>query len=134
MAPALGEEMAIVGDVVSLNVTDRVVTAVLPAESRAVTVRRLAPGCTVIPEAVQLVVPAAVPLPPRLFDHVTSLIPLPPDAVPPSVSDETPSRAPRPAASSPSAFHRKVIRSRSNAASRCSSSVPANGGSQGGKS
>src|SRR5213079_2541088 len=43
----------------------------VPAVSRAVTVRRLAPACRTMPLAVQLVVPVAVPLPPRLFAHVT---------------------------------------------------------------
>src|SRR5204862_4662296 len=43
----------------------------LPAVSRAVTVRRLAPVWRTMPPAVQLVVPVAVPVPPRSFAHVT---------------------------------------------------------------
>jgi hypothetical protein len=42
----------------------------------------------VIPLAVQLVVPVAVPLPPRLLTHVTCVTPPASDAVPPSVSVE----------------------------------------------
>src|SRR5205823_13956032 len=42
-----------------------------PAASRAVTVRRLAPAWRTMPPAVQLVVPVAVPVPPRSFAHVT---------------------------------------------------------------
>jgi len=38
--------------------------------------------------AVQLVVPVAVPLPPRLFDHVTWVTPTLSDAVPASVMGE----------------------------------------------
>jgi len=59
---------------------------VLPAASRAVTVSTFEPGCSTIPLAVQLVVPVAVPLPPRLFAHVTWVTPMLSDAVPPSVS------------------------------------------------
>ena len=48
---------------------------------------------------------------------------------PPSVSEETPIWVPRPVASRSSAFQRKVARRRSSAPTRCSASVPANGGS-----
>ncbi|PYN75950.1 MAG: hypothetical protein DMD96_26445 [Candidatus Rokuibacteriota bacterium] len=58
----------------------------LPAASRAVTVSTFEPGCSTIPLAVQFVVPVAVPLPPRLFDHVTWVTPMLSDAVPPIVS------------------------------------------------
>ena len=41
-----------------------------------------------MPLAVQLVVPVAVPLPPRLFVHVTWVTPTLSEAVPPRVRDE----------------------------------------------
>src|SRR5947208_16924413 len=59
-----------------------------PAASRAVTVRRLAPVWRTIPLAVQLVVPVAVPLPPRVFAHVTCVTPTASEAVPPRASAE----------------------------------------------
>src|SRR2546430_7600689 len=59
-----------------------------PAASRAVTVRTLAPVWRAIPLAVQLVVPVAVPLPPRLFAHVTWVTPTASEAVPPRASVE----------------------------------------------
>src|SRR5437763_16161715 len=59
-----------------------------PAVSRAVTVRRLAPAWRTMPVAVQLVVPLAVPLPPRLFAQVTCVTPTLSDAVPPSARDD----------------------------------------------
>src|SRR2546430_12078172 len=59
-----------------------------PAASRAVTVRRLAPAWRTMPLAVQLVVPVAVPLPPRLLVHVTCVTPTLSDAVPPSTRDD----------------------------------------------
>src|SRR2546430_6041516 len=60
----------------------------LPAASRAVTVRTLAPAWRTMPLADQLVVPAAMPLPPRLFAHVTCVTPTASAAVPPRVSAE----------------------------------------------
>src|SRR2546421_12352956 len=57
----------------------------VPAASRAVTVRTLAPVWRPMPLADQLVVPVAVPLPPRLFAHVTWVAP---EAVPPRLRDE----------------------------------------------
>src|SRR5204863_4210782 len=60
----------------------------VPAVSRAVTVRRLAPVWRTMPPAVQLVVPVAVPLPPRLFAQVTCVTPTLSDAVPPSARDD----------------------------------------------
>src|SRR5439155_22198936 len=73
---------------VSTSVTVSTVVVVLPAASFAVTVSRLAPACSAIPVAVQLVVPRAVPLPPRLLFHVTCVTPTLSDAVPPSASDD----------------------------------------------
>src|SRR5438128_187381 len=66
--------------------TLRVAVPVLPAASRAVIVRTFVPLCRTIPLAVQLVVPVAVPLPPRLFAHVTWVTPMLSDAVPATVS------------------------------------------------
>src|SRR6266705_1447345 len=60
--------------------------AVLPAASRAVTVRTLAPGCSTMPLTDQVVVPVAVPLPPWLLLHVTCVTPTLSAAVPPSIS------------------------------------------------
>src|SRR5207253_232647 len=62
--------------------------AVFPAASRAVTVSRFVPSWRAIPLAVQLVVPLAAPLPPRLLAHVTWVTPTLSDAVPPSVRGE----------------------------------------------
>jgi hypothetical protein len=53
-----------------------------------VIVSTFAPGCSAIPLAVQLVVPVAVPLPPRLFAHVTWVTPTLSAAVPPSAIGE----------------------------------------------
>ena len=80
--------IATVGGVVSLKVTVKLSVAVLPAASRAVTVSTFVPGWSAIPLAVQLVVPLAVPLPPRLFAHVTWVTPMLSDPVPPSVREE----------------------------------------------
>src|SRR5207245_1584308 len=66
--------------------TLRVAVPVLPAASRAVIVRTFVPLCRTIPLAVQLVVPVAVPLPPRLFAHVTWVTPMLSAAVPATVS------------------------------------------------
>jgi hypothetical protein len=76
-----------VGNVVS-KVTVSVLVPVLPAASDAVTVSTFAPERRAIPLAVQLVVPVAVPLPPRLFAHVTCVTPMLSDAVPPIVRGE----------------------------------------------
>ena len=59
---------------------------VLPAASRAVTVSTFEPDCSTIPFTDQLVVPVALPLPPRLFDQLTCVTPTLSDAVPPSAS------------------------------------------------
>jgi hypothetical protein len=68
-----------VGRVVSVaavvRFTVKVAVAVLPAASRAVTVRMFKPSCRVILPADQVVVPEATPLPPRLFAHVTRVTP-----------------------------------------------------------
>src|SRR5437762_3399468 len=58
------------------------------AASRAVTVRTLAPVWRTMPLAAQLVVPVAVPLPPRLFAQVTCVTPTLSDAVPRSARDD----------------------------------------------
>jgi len=60
----------------------------VPMVSRAVTVSTFKPSWRGMPLTVQFVVPAAVPLPPRLFDHVTRVTPRLADAVPASVIGE----------------------------------------------
>jgi len=82
----VGDVIATLGAVVSVNVTVRVAVPVLPAASWDVTVSTFEPGCRTIPLAVQLVVPVAVPPPPRLFAHVTCATPMLSWAAPPSVS------------------------------------------------
>jgi hypothetical protein len=82
----VGVVMAIVGRVVSVSVAVSVAVAVLPAASRAVTVMTFEPDSRRIPVALQLAVPVAVPLPPRLLTHVTCVTPTLSDAVPPTVS------------------------------------------------
>jgi len=86
VAPLTGAVIATVGAVVSLTVTVKLAVAVLPEASRAVTVSTLVPSWRMMPLAVQLVIPLAVPLPPRLFAHVTCVTPTLSDAVPPIVS------------------------------------------------
>ena len=83
----MGDVIATVGAVVS-KVTVTLSVAVLPAASLAVTVSTFVPACRTIPLAVQLVVPLDVPLPPRLFAHVTCVTPTLSDAVPPRVRGE----------------------------------------------
>ena len=80
--------MVMAGAVASggVYVTVSVSDALLFAASRAVTVRTFDPLCSVTPEADQLVVPLAVPLPPRLLDQVTCVTPTLSDAVPPRLS------------------------------------------------
>jgi len=56
---------------------------VLLAASRAVTVMMLVPASNAIPLTVHEAVPLAVPLPPRLFAHVTCVTPTLSEAVPP---------------------------------------------------
>src|SRR2546422_476277 len=70
---------------VDVRVTVKLAVAMFPAASRAVTVSTFTPTWRVIPLAVQLVVPVAVPLPPRSFAHVTCVTPTVSDAVPPRV-------------------------------------------------
>ena len=79
--------MVTVGGVGSVRVTVKVAAAVLPAPSRAVTVSTFVPTCSAIPLAVQLVVPVAIPLPPRLFTHTTCVTPTLSAAVPASSSE-----------------------------------------------
>ena len=88
VAPLTGAVIATVGAVVSLTVTVKLAVAVLPEASRAVTVSTFVPSWRMMPLAVQLVVPIAVPLPPRLFAHVTCVTPMLSDAVPPSARGE----------------------------------------------
>src|SRR5215203_2337499 len=59
--------------------------AALPAASRAVIVMTLAPLCSAM-VALQVVVPIAVPLPPRSLAHVTCVTPTASLAVPPTVN------------------------------------------------
>src|SRR3990170_4332052 len=72
---------------VLVGVTVRVAVPVLPAASRAVTVRTFAPGRSAIALADQDVVPVAVPLPPRSLVQVTWVTPTSSAAVPPSASE-----------------------------------------------
>src|SRR5436853_2854172 len=88
VAPSVGVVMAMVGAMASTPITVRLAVAVLPAASCAVTVSTFVPSWRTIPLAVQLVVPLAVPLPPRLLAHVTWVTPTLSDAVPPSVRGE----------------------------------------------
>src|SRR6266852_6239347 len=87
VAPELGAVMLTAGGVVSvaLYVTLRVAVPVLPTASRAVTVSTLVPATSAMPLADQLVVPVAMPLPPRSFTHETCVTPTLSDAVPPRV-------------------------------------------------
>src|SRR5207247_3286692 len=77
--------MVMVGGEVWVRVAVKVAVLVLPAASRAWTVSMFVPIWRPIPLAVQLVVPVAVPLPPRLFVHVTWVTPTLSEAVPPNV-------------------------------------------------
>src|SRR5437667_39009 len=79
VAPATGDVRFTAGNVASY-VAVRAAELVLPAPSRAVTVRRLMPGCRRIPVTDQLDVPVAVPPLPRLFVHVTCVTPTLSDA------------------------------------------------------
>jgi len=63
-------------------VTVKLAAVVFPTASCAVTVSTFVPGWSPIPLAAQLVVPVAVPLPPRLFAHVTCVTPTLSDALP----------------------------------------------------
>src|SRR5438034_5046279 len=80
--------MVTVGGMASTPLTVTLAVAVLPAASWAVTVTTFVPSWRAIPLAVQLVVPLAVPLPPRLLAHVTWVTPTLSDAVPPNVRGE----------------------------------------------
>ena len=59
----------------TLNVTVSTSVETLPAASRAVTVTLLRPLCSAIAPVFQVVVPAAIPLPPRSFAQVTCVTP-----------------------------------------------------------
>ena len=68
-----------------MQVTVRVSVPVFRAVSWAVTVITLSPSCNDMLEIVQLVVPEAVPFPPRSFCQVTLVTPTLSEAVPPKV-------------------------------------------------
>src|SRR4030095_14075103 len=93
VVPAAGAVRATVGRVVSLEVpvtvTVRLAVPTFPTASRALTVRTFAPSWSTIQLVLQLLVPAAIPLPPRLCVHVTWVTPMLSAAVPRSVSDRT---------------------------------------------
>jgi len=72
---------------VGVTVTVKLAVLVLPAASRALTVRAFVPGWRTTPLVTQLVVPLAVPPPPRTFSHVTCVTPTLSDAVPASVRE-----------------------------------------------
>jgi len=66
-APLSGTVSAEVG----VKMTVKLAVALLPTASCALTISTFVPGWRTIPSAVQFVVPVAVPVPPRLFTHVT---------------------------------------------------------------
>ena len=68
------------------STTVSVAVLVLPTSSRAVTVNTLTPASSATPAALQVVVPVATPLRPRLLDHDTSVTPRSSEATPPRVS------------------------------------------------
>jgi hypothetical protein len=80
--------MAIVGCAPVVRVTVNVSVSVVPDAVLAVTVSTFVPVCKVISLADQLVVPLAVPLPPRLFAHRTCVTPALLDTVPASLSED----------------------------------------------
>jgi hypothetical protein len=79
VVPVVGVAIDTIGVMASVVVVERVTVIdavpVLPAASRAVIVMTFAPVTSGIPAALQLVVPVAVPLPPRSLDHVTWVTP-----------------------------------------------------------
>jgi hypothetical protein len=87
VVPVVGVAIETAGRVVSaaVYVTVSESVRVLFAASRAVTVMTFAPLCKMMPATLQLVVPAAVPLPPRSFVHVTCVTPTASAAVPPTL-------------------------------------------------
>ena len=89
VAAEVGLVMVTTGAVVSSPLRVIVSTSVetLPAASRAVTVTTLTPLCSAT-VALQLVVPVAVPFPPRSLDQVTCVTPTLSLAVPPSPTDD----------------------------------------------
>ena len=72
----------------TFNVTVNVAVLAFPAASRAVAVRTFTPLCSAT-VALQFVVPAAIPLPPRLFVQLTCVTPTLSLAVPASESVAT---------------------------------------------
>ncbi len=85
VVPVVGVAIETAGAVVSGTLNVMVMTSVvtLPVASCAVTVMMFAPLCKAMPATLQLVVPVAVPLPPRSFIHVTCVTPTASAAVPP---------------------------------------------------
>lgn len=81
---SVGDMDTTVGGTVSLYETVRAVLAAFAAASLAVTVMTFTPDCNGT-TAVQLVVPLADPLPPRLFDQMSCVIPMLSVAAPPIV-------------------------------------------------
>ena len=65
------------------GVTTRTAVPAFPAASRAVTVITFGPAARTMPDALQPVVPNAVPLPPRSFAQLTCVTPTLSLAVPP---------------------------------------------------
>src|SRR5688572_7046329 len=81
---AAGVAIVSAGPWPSVLVTVRMSVAMLPPESRAVTVMTFVPTLTGTPGALHVDVPVALPLPPRLFVQVTLEMPPSSVAVPPS--------------------------------------------------
>ena len=71
----------------AVYVTESVSIPTLPAASRALTVMRFVPATSAIAPEFQLVVPLAVPDPPRLLVQLTCVTPTLSELVPPSVID-----------------------------------------------
>src|SRR3989440_148957 len=86
MSPGVGDGSGVGDGTVVSNVTLTLALAVLPAASVVVTVSTFVPACSTMPLAVQLVVPLAVPLPPRLLAQATRVTLTLSDAVPASVT------------------------------------------------
>src|SRR5690348_8998676 len=86
VAPAAGAVRLTAGGVVSgVYVTVNVAVPALLAASFAVTVSTFVPDCSTIPLTDQLVVPVAVPLPPRSLLQLTCVTPTLSEALPPIV-------------------------------------------------
>jgi hypothetical protein len=81
-----GATIRTVGAFTSVTRTATVADVVFPAVSRAVTVRVLMPGVSAIEFTDHADVPTAAPLPPWLFDQVTSARATSSLATPPSIT------------------------------------------------